>query len=108
MINICDFIPDGKKNAISMADLAAATNLDTRTVRALVHNARSKGAVICSTCDNDNGGYYMPLDVSEAMPYYKQQLSRIRSANTALAAVAEYISAQGEDLHRITANHDIE
>lgn len=94
MIDITQFIPDGIENAISMKDLAAASSLDVRTVRALVHKARAKGAVICSTCNNDNGGYYMPLDVSEAMPFYKQQLSRIRSATAALAAVAEYISSK--------------
>ncbi len=91
MINITEFIPDGKANAISMNDLAAATNLDTRTVRQLVHSARVNGAVICSTCDKDNGGYYIPRDVAEAVPYYRQQRSYINSATEALQSVINFI-----------------
>ncbi len=94
MINILEFIPTGINNAVSMADLAVITRTDLRTVRRMVHNARKKGAIICSTCKNDNGGYYIPRDVAEAVPYYMQQLSRIRSATAALSAVAEYISSK--------------
>ncbi len=91
MINILEFIPTGINNAVSMADLAVITRTDLRTVRRLVHNARKNGAVICSTCDNDSGGYYIPRDVAEAVPYYKQQLSRINSATEALQSVIDFI-----------------
>ena len=90
-MNIIDYIPDGINNAISLNDLAVILQADTRTVRQMVHNARKNGAVICSTCDNDNGGYYIPRDVAEAVPYYKQQLSRINSATAALQSVIDFI-----------------
>ena len=114
MMNILEFIPTGINNAVSMADLAVITRTDLRTVRRMVHNARKNGAVICSTCDNDSGGYYIPRDVAEAVPYYKrkhdvcavapkgrhgrrptegnrQQLSRINSATEALQSVIDFI-----------------
>ncbi|MDE5576484.1 MAG: hypothetical protein K2J11_03750, partial [Oscillospiraceae bacterium] len=57
--NIMDFIPIGKINAISMAELALRLGKDQRTARKLVFEARNNGAVICSTCSGDkSAGYY--------------------------------------------------
>lgn len=96
-INIIDFIPSGIENAISMEELAVRTHNNVRTVRQMVHNARLNGELICSTCDGDSGGYYLPKDTREALPYYRQQISRINSATAALAAVAKYIGDNDND-----------
>lgn len=93
-MKIMDFIPYGRKNAISMATLAAILNTDKRTVRALVLSARMCGAPICSTC-GENGGYYMPRDISEAQIYLRQQKARVKSSNAALRGIKEYIKRNG-------------
>lgn len=93
-MNITDFIPVGRANALSMRDLALAVNVDERTARELVHRARANGEPICSDCD-ENGGYYMPRTVGEARIYLHQQEARIRSANAALRGVRKYIQENG-------------
>lgn len=93
-MKIIDFIPVGRVNALSMRDLALAANVDERTARELVHRARANGEPICSDCD-ENGGYYMPLDISEARIYLRQQRARIKSAAIALRGVKAYIKRNG-------------
>lgn len=97
MIKITDFIPVGIDFAISNKELAARIRTDERTVRQLVHIARKNGAVICSTCEAENSGYYIPRDVSEALPYYRRQLSRINSATEALQSVINYIGGEANE-----------
>ena len=97
MIRITEFIPEGIEHAISNKELSVRARTDERTARALVHRARKSGAVICSTCENGNGGYYIPRDVKEALPYYKQQISRINSATEALQSVINYMGGEPDE-----------
>ena len=94
MIKISEFIPTGIEHAISNKELAIRARIDERTARQLVHKARKSGAVICSTCEPENCGYYIPRDIKEALPYYRQQLSRINSATEALQSVITYIGGE--------------
>lgn len=92
--NILDFIPTGKINAISMAELALRLGKDQRTARKLVFEARRNGAVICSTCSNDkSAGYYRPTSVEDVRPYIRLQESRIASAQEALRSAKSFIEA---------------
>lgn len=90
-MNIIEYIPHGIKNAVSMTELAFRTGESKRTVRKLIHQARLDGEVICSTCDGDRGGYYIPLTPAEARPFYHQQQARINSSIAAISAVSDYI-----------------
>lgn len=89
--DLTEFIPIGRANAISMRDLAALLNVDTRTVRALVQRAREQGAPICT--DFGNGGYYLPADMTEAEHYFRQQQARIKTARAALNGVTEFLQS---------------
>ena len=91
-MNLTEFIPTGRANAISMRELAALLNVDTRTVRALVQRAREQGAPICSEW-GANGGYYLPADTYEARRYLRQQKARIRSARAALNGITAFLQA---------------
>ena len=91
MKDIIEFIPYGKENAISQEDLADVMHCGKRTVRALIFSARTKGAVICSTCEGTAGGYYIPLTANGARPYVAMQESRIKSAVLALNPVRDFI-----------------
>lgn len=69
-MNICEFIPTGKENAIRRADLVARLNLPDRTIRNMIEAARKKGALILN--DQSGAGYYISEDIGEL----KQQLKR--------------------------------
>lgn len=97
MIDITDFIPVGIEKAVSQLELSVMIRADERTVRQLIHNARRSGAVICSSCDTEKGGYYIPRDPSEAVPYYKQQLARINSATAALRSIIDYMGDEADE-----------
>lgn len=93
-MNILNFIPYGKKNAISNEELAIRLNTDKRTARKIVHLARIKGANICSTCEGElTAGYYIQLSKEEAIPYQKMQRSRISSAEAALRPTENFINS---------------
>ena len=94
-INILDFLPRGIENAISMAELAARANCDPRTARQLVYNARLGGEIICSSCDDENGGYFIPIVDYEVERYVKMQKSRIKSAQAAVKSAEDYIAGIG-------------
>ena len=62
-MNIVDFIPSGKENAIKRGELVALLNLPDRTVRRLIQEARDRGEIIINA--QDGAGYYMSSDLGE-------------------------------------------
>ena len=93
-LNVADYVPFGKNNAISMTELAIRMGCSKRVARSAVFSARRKGAVICSTCSGDSfDGYYFPASVEEALPYVRLQESRIASAKIALRSVEDFVTA---------------
>lgn len=94
-MKITDFIPYGKENAISNSNLAIKSGTKKREARRFVHQARVNGEPICSTSDERKGGYFMPTNKEEALIYYRQQRSRIKSAIAALNGVKKYLKERG-------------
>lgn len=90
-MKIQDYIPHGRNNAISGSDLKTLLNVDSRTVKAMIANARLNGAVICSSLDGNNGGYFIPDSPEEAYEYVVTEQKRIKSAKRALKAAEKYI-----------------
>lgn len=70
------FIPSGKRNALSMQEISRRTGNDLRTTRKMVEAARKEGIPLCSDCGKNGGGYYFPTDVSEALPCRQQMRAR--------------------------------
>ncbi|MGN1339351.1 MAG: HTH domain-containing protein [Oscillospiraceae bacterium] len=91
-LQITDFIPTGRNNAISMKDLATLLNISERGVRSIIQRAREQGAPICSEYEN-RGGYYLPADKYEALSFLRQQKARIRSARSALNGIVTYLQS---------------
>jgi hypothetical protein len=92
---IVDYIPQGIERPIPMSELSSRTGQDPRTVRQQIFDARCKGELICSTCDENNGGYYIPRTPDEAKAYLKMTQARIKSACRAVAAVRKFVKAGG-------------
>lgn len=62
-MNILDFIPVGKENAVTRDQLCAYTGLSDRINRRLIEIARNEGAIIVN--DSDGEGYYISEDPEE-------------------------------------------
>ncbi|HEZ7985906.1 MAG TPA: hypothetical protein RWO09_03095 [Ruminococcus sp.] len=90
-MDITKFIPHGRDNMISGSELAQLTQLDSRTVKQLIADARTKGTVICSSLEGNRGGYFIPDTPEEAVEYVRTERSRISSAIAALRPAEEYI-----------------
>lgn len=73
---ILGFIPNGKENAISNKQLAYRMNVDTRTVRKLIEEARQRGNPICS----GDEGYWIG-DKEDIKRTLKRLYSQIRMMN---------------------------
>lgn len=73
-MNIVDFIPRGRENAITRAELVARLNLPDRTIRNMIEIARKDGALILN--DQTGAGYYVSEDVGELKRQLKQNDNR--------------------------------
>lgn len=76
-MNITDFIPTGKENAITRADLVRILNLPDRKVREMIETARKDGALILNA--QDGAGYYISEDVGELKRQLHSNHSRAMS-----------------------------
>lgn len=90
-----DFIPYGKSNSLSMRELSVRSGNDLRTTRKLVEAARKEGVPLCSDCEKNGGGYYFPINVSEALPCRQQMKARLSSCTQSLNAIERYIKENG-------------
>lgn len=79
-MKIADFLLTGKKNAISMADLAHVVNIPERSLRLEILQARINGELICS-CEN---GYFLPESVDDIRAYVISRKAFIKTASKAL------------------------
>lgn len=93
--NFLEFIPYGKRNALSMSELSVRSGNDLRTIRKLVETARKEGVPLCSDCGKNGGGYYFPINVSEALPCRQQMKARLLSCTQSLNAIERYIKENG-------------
>ena len=82
-MNIIYFIPRGKQNAISRADLRNRTGLPDRLMRESIETARRNGHIILNM--QDGRGYYRPSnpptpeEINDMVKQYKQDDHRAKS-----------------------------
>ncbi len=76
-MNITDFIPTGRENAITRAALAQRLNLPDRTIRNMIEVARKDGALIMN--DSSGVGYWQSEDVGELKRQLHSNHSRAMS-----------------------------
>lgn len=98
-MNVVDFIPTGKENAITRSDLVRMLNLPDRKVREMIETARKDGALILN--DQDGAGYYISDDLGELKRQLKQNQSRAGSVlrqNTHLRRKIKELEGENGDL----------
>jgi DNA-binding transcriptional regulator LsrR (DeoR family) len=76
-MNITDFIPEGKNNAITRKQLCNLTGLSDRKVRELIEQARRKGEIIINA--QDGAGYFKTDDLKEIQKQYQRNDRRAKS-----------------------------
>lgn len=93
-MNITDYIPAGKENAVRRADLVRRLNLPDRTVRRMIQDARDRGEVILN--DQSGAGYYISDDVGELKRQYRTNRNRALS----ILRQQKYLSRRIEEAER--------
>ena len=75
-MNIIDYIPFGKQNAISRERLSELSGMGDRAVRKAIQALREDGEIILSS--SHGKGYWRSDDASEIGQYIAENKSRIR------------------------------
>jgi hypothetical protein len=90
-MNISDYIPFGKDNAISRKRLSEITGLSDRKLREVIALERRNTIII----NLSNGqGYFQPINGLEddlVVDYYKQENSRLKRIGWSLAATRKRV-----------------
>ena len=98
-MNITDYIPFGKENAVDRLFLTSVTGLRDREVRKLIQSARNRGELILN--DQDGRGYYRSRDVGELKRQYQTNKNRAMSILVQNVQLARMI-VQLEDIGQMT------
>lgn len=76
-INITDFIPFGRQNAVTRRRLAELTGLSDRNIRQMIEKARADGAVIINL--QDGRGYFQSDNKNDIVAQKNMTAARIRA-----------------------------
>lgn len=86
-MNIVDYIPKGKENAISRERLRQKTGLEDRQMRRMIADARRDTCIIN---DQKGRGYYRPDNKAEAERYIRQEEHRAKTIFMNLQGAKKY------------------
>lgn len=93
-INIVDYIPHGRMNAISRNSLVTLTGLNDRAVREAISKARRDTPILNM---QDGSGYYQPTedDVDELRHFVAQETRRAKSIFWSLRSARKAVERLG-------------
>lgn len=89
-MDIVDYIPFGRENAVTRAQLRSRTGIDDRTIRDMIAAAR-RDTVILNM--QDGKGYFRPLPEERHLveSYAKQETARLKSIGWSLKATRQML-----------------
>ena len=89
-MDIVDYIPFGRENAVTRAQLRSRTGIDDRTIRDMIADAR-RDTVILNM--QDGKGYFRPLPEERHLveAYVKQETARLKSIGWSLKATRQML-----------------
>ncbi|MGN0618481.1 MAG: hypothetical protein ACI4J7_05620 [Ruminiclostridium sp.] len=90
MVDILEFLSLGAENARTQKELVKITGLSEREIRAAILHARRKGVPICSGIN----GYWICATPAEALAYFRAQLARIITGNSALKPIRDFLKRE--------------
>ena len=105
-MNIIDFIPEGKENAVTREYLCSVTGFPDRKIRDEIARARLDCAILNLS---DGKGYYRPTkdDYADLRRYKKQEENRIRSISMGLNPIRLLLSVNKKKSDCIEGQMDI-
>lgn len=88
-MNIADFIPVGRQNAVTREELRKLTGLNDRQIREMISQARRETPIISL----DNKGYFIPSEDEKAdvEKWIKQEEHRAKSIFWSMAGAKKFI-----------------
>ena len=95
-MNITDYIPAGKENAIPRHELARVLGLTDRACRKAIEEARDRGELICN--DGDGQGYYMASDLTQIARQYRVDRARALSILKRLKTMRRMLRDNGKEV----------
>ena len=90
---VCDYLLTGAENALDAKTLAAAMEIDRRTVTQRIERERRSGMPICAAVDGVNRGYYLAADADELARYVRALDRRISEVKKTHAACRRTLDA---------------
>lgn len=89
-MDIVDYIPFGRENAVTRAQLRSRTGIDDRAIRDMIAAAR-RDTVILNM--QDGKGYFRPLpeEIHLVEAYDKQETARLKSIGWSLKATRQML-----------------
>lgn len=89
-MDIVDYIPFGRENAVTRAQLRSRTGIEDRTIRDMIADAR-RDTVILNM--QDGKGYFRPLPEERHLveAYAKQETARLKSIGWSLKAARQML-----------------
>ena len=88
-MRIADFLGYGPDRGMTLSDLRRETDLDTRTIRLMIHRERMSGNLIIS---DNKSGYYLTDDPEEAQRFVMNMVHRSNEIAKVAQAVASAAS----------------
>lgn len=94
-INIVHFIPKGKANAVTRAQLRIATGMSDRKIRDAIADARRDTPIIN---DQSGRGYYIPTaeELPEARKCLEQEKRRAKSIFWSMKALKAFVEGRAD------------
>lgn len=92
-MDIFKYIPHGKENAVTRAQLCRMTGLPDRQNRKLIELAQRRGCIILN--DQDGKGYYTTTDPDVLIRYYRQERGRALSTLRKLTPLRRRLREEG-------------
>ena len=92
-MQILDYIPFGKENAVTREDLVVSTGMLDRQIRKAIQKARDDGALILNDCSGN--GYYQSDDIKEIYAQYRKDRARALSVLKRLKTMRRMLKERG-------------
>ena len=83
---VCDYLLTGAEHALDAKTLAAAMEIDRRTVTQRIEHERRAGAPICAAVTGRNRGYFLPASPAELEQYVSSLNRRVKEVSLTLNA----------------------
>lgn len=88
-MNILDFIPTGKENAVSKQKLCELTGTDERLIRASIKRQVENGVPILSS--SGHKGYWYSDDIDEIEEFIRENEHRVKSLTRTTAKLKKHL-----------------